>query len=116
MVLMKKSFKEFKRTQEGRLLESMAPLWKKRPLEVEAFKWTGDRYQEHDPDWIVEAIIMGIVTFEVDDNLNPLLLIETQHGVIRANSGDYIIRGINGEIYPCSEEIFLNTYDKVLHN
>jgi hypothetical protein len=39
--------------------------------------------------------------------------IETLEGVMRAKPGDWIITGINGEKYPCDNEIFEKTYDKV---
>lgn len=37
--------------------------------------------------------------------------IDTLEGVMKANMGDYIIEGINGEFYPCKPDIFLKTYD-----
>lgn len=40
--------------------------------------------------------------------------IVTLEGIMTAREGDYIIKEINGEFYPCKEEIFLKTYDKVL--
>lgn len=39
--------------------------------------------------------------------------VETLEGVMKAKAGDYIIRGIKGEEYPCDKEIFHLTYDKV---
>lgn len=39
--------------------------------------------------------------------------IQTLEGVMHANYGDYIIKGIQGEIYPCKPEIFKNTYERV---
>lgn len=41
------------------------------------------------------------------------LNIETLEGVMKANIGDYIIKGVNGEIYPCKPDIFEKTYDIV---
>lgn len=38
-------------------------------------------------------------------------LIPTLEGTMRANAGDYIITGINGEHYPCKPDIFLRSYD-----
>lgn len=40
-------------------------------------------------------------------------IIETLEGKMKANKGDYIIKGIKGELYPCKEDIFYETYDKV---
>lgn len=44
---------------------------------------------------------------------NPILKIETLEGTIDASIGDYIIKGINGEFYPCKPDIFKITYEKV---
>lgn len=41
------------------------------------------------------------------------LEIETLEGVMRANAGDYIIRGVNGEFYLCKPDIFEKTYEEV---
>ncbi len=39
------------------------------------------------------------------------ILIDTLEGEMRANVGDWIIRGVKGEIYPCKPDIFAATYD-----
>jgi len=39
--------------------------------------------------------------------------IETLEGTMRANPGDWIIKGIKGELYPCKPDIFEQTYEKV---
>ncbi len=41
----------------------------------------------------------------------PVLKIETLEGVMQANVGDWIIKGVNGEFYPCKPDIFAKTYD-----
>lgn len=41
------------------------------------------------------------------------MLIETLEGTMKANKGDFIITGINGEQYPCKPDIFWKTYEKV---
>ena len=41
------------------------------------------------------------------------VLIETLEGTMKANPGDYIIRGIKGELYPCKPDIFKETYEKI---
>lgn len=43
----------------------------------------------------------------------PWCEIKTPEGVIVAQTGDYIIRGVNGEIYSCKPDIFEKTYEKV---
>jgi len=41
------------------------------------------------------------------------IMIETLEGWHKGNKGDYIIRGIKGEFYPCKPDIFEKTYEKV---
>ena len=40
------------------------------------------------------------------------MFIETLEGVMKANIGDYIIIGVNGEIYPCKPDVFEMTYER----
>ena len=44
------------------------------------------------------------------------VLIATREGKMKANIGDYIIRGVEGEIYPCKPDIFWKTYCSVNDN
>lgn len=85
--------------------------YRKKPVVVEAFQWTGDETQEHDPVWIVEAIEKGVVEFQ-----NNTGLIKTLEGVMVVSKGDYIIRGVKGELYPCKTDIFQATYEPSLRN
>lgn len=48
-----------------------------------------------------------------EDKDNPYIPIETLEGTMKASVGDYIIKGIKGEIYPCKPDIFEATYDCV---
>jgi len=44
------------------------------------------------------------------------VFIETLEGEMKASPGDYIIKGINGELYPCKPDIFEKTYEEVVDN
>lgn len=83
--------------------------WRKKPVVIEAFQWTGGPDQEEDPIWIVAAIKAGTVHFDEGGNM----MIDTLEGTHRANVGDWIIRGVKGEFYPCKDEIFRLTYEAV---
>jgi hypothetical protein len=51
-----------------------------------------------------------------NDNLLAVsdgVLIKTLEGTMKASIGDWIIKGVNGEFYPCKPDIFEKTYDKV---
>jgi hypothetical protein len=87
--------------------------YRKKPVVIEAFKWTGGPDQAEDPEWIVEAIRAGKVRFENAGMLNVAMLIDTLEGTHRANQGDYIIQGVKGELYPCKPDIFHMTYEEV---
>lgn len=89
------------------------PQYRKKPIVIEAFRWTGGPYQTDDPQWICDAIKSGAVHFDQPGTPNVTLLIDTLEGTHRANQGDYIIRGVQGELYPCKPNIFAATYDAV---
>lgn len=85
--------------------------FRKKPVVIEAFKWTGGPDQEDDPVWIVKAIKKGDVFIE--GSPTPILFIKTLEGVMSAGVGDFIIQGVKGEIYPCKPDIFEATYEAV---
>ncbi|KYG28284.1 hypothetical protein [Alkalihalobacillus trypoxylicola] len=87
--------------------------YRKKPVEVEAFQWTGDMYQKEDPVWIVEAIKKGEVRFINEGTEDVAMFIDTLEGTMLADRGDYIIKGIKGELYPCKPDVFAATYEVV---
>ncbi|MBY0258794.1 MAG: hypothetical protein K2X24_14370, partial [Methylobacterium sp.] len=78
----------------------------KKPVTIEAFRWTGGPDQEEDPVWICDAIRGGIVQFVEAGFMS----IHTTEGVMNASPGDWIIRGVEGELYPCKDSVFQATY------
>ncbi len=87
------------------------PKYRKKPVVIEAFKWTGCEHQEDDPLWIIQAIDERGVWFKSTGVGDPCMMIKTLEGDHRANVGDYIIQGVKGEIYPCKPDIFEATYE-----
>lgn len=88
--------------------------YRKKPVVIDAFKWTGGRDQVEDPTWIVEALEKGDATIVSSNDLGESVMqIKTLEGTMIAQQGDYIIRGVQGEIYPCKPDIFEATYEKV---
>ena len=79
----------------------------------DAFKWTGRPDLKEEPEWIVKAIRKGDVYFACSGTSYCKMRITTPEGVMSANIGDYIIRGVKGEIYPCKPGIFESTYEAV---
>lgn len=87
--------------------------YRKKPVVIEAFKWTGDIIQKEDPEWIIEAIKDGIVWFNNSGTELCNMEIKTLEGNHIASRGDYIIKGIKNELYPCKPDIFEATYEIV---
>ena len=84
--------------------------YKKKPVVIEAIKFLDD------PNRILEIKdFMGVNTMTVSyqDPANPFIKIDTLEGEMKAMVGDYIIKGVNGEFYPCKPDIFEKTYDEV---
>lgn len=81
--------------------------YRKKPVIIEAFKLTENVAY---PDWLLDGVFeKGNVDFNSDGSVD----IETLEGTMHASIGDYIIQGVNGEIYPCKPDIFEKTYERV---
>lgn len=85
----------------------------KKPVTIECFKYDGDLKNSNGeyyvPEWAVEAEKNGTIFFKDQGEM----YIKTLEGDHHASVGDYIIRGVNGELYPCKPDIFEKTYDVV---
>lgn len=80
--------------------------YRKKPIVIEAVRFMIDDYL---PDWFMDNISQNnIITYS-----NGMCDIKTLEGTMRANFGDYIICGVNGELYPCKPDIFEKTYEVV---
>lgn len=75
--------------------------FRKKPVEIEAIQWKGTNIEEV-CGFYPDAVI-----------LENCIIVKTLEGDMRANVGDYIIKGVKGEFYPCKPDIFEATYDKV---
>lgn len=98
--------------------------YRKRPLEIEAFQMTKARREDNSdwPEWLNMAWSLEPGS---DGSLSPqdypkshgtdMLVIETLEGTHLVSWGDFIIRGVHGELYPCKPDIFRETYEPVGH-
>jgi energy-converting hydrogenase Eha subunit B len=77
------------------------PRYRKKPIIIEAIQWTGKNLSE-----ITAFMPTGFLQGEA-------IAVPTLEGTMMASPGDYLIRGIRGEFYPCKADIFLKTYDLV---
>lgn len=75
--------------------------YRKKPVIIEAIKWDGSNILE------IREFAYPCVRYQKH------LFIETLEGRMRADIGDYIIKGVNGEFYPCKPDVFEKTYEKV---
>lgn len=86
----------------------LAAKFRKRPLVIEAIQYIFDgttRFADEAQDDIADFMGQNIVV--VGDNIE----IQTPEGPIYASPGDWIIRGVAGEFYPCKPDIFTATYE-----
>jgi hypothetical protein len=98
-------------------------LFRKKPVMIEAVKMGGIewfdglqfavQFDEPDglPKWLRDALLDGDISAAENDFEH--LSIQTLEGVMLVSPGDWIIRGVKGEIYPCKPDIFAMTYDPV---
>lgn len=101
----------------------MMAKYRKRPVVVEAVQWNGNNLME------IVSFMRGLsqigfrksldvssVEFQKWTDYEAIvdrdgLTVNTLEGKMKANIGDYIIKGVNGEFYPCKLDIFEKTYD-----
>lgn len=92
--------------------------YRKKPVVVEAFQYDGDLKDSkgnwYVPEWAITAYENKVMFY--GRGANPLyasyaLYIQTVVGTYHVSVGDYIVKGVNGEIYPCESDIFEKTYE-----
>jgi hypothetical protein len=83
--------------------------YRKKPVVIEAVQWLNRKIVcPPGPLWFAEAEERGVIQLAGD-----VLYIKTLEGEMRADIGDWIIRGVNLELYPCKPDIFAKTYEAV---
>ena len=92
--------------------QTSAKLYKKKPIVIEAFEV---------PDISKQTFLENNVLYNWLDqsdrpiiyNANGSIDIYTLEGIMEACIGDFIIKGVNGEFYPCKPDIFEKTYEEL---
>jgi len=87
-------------------MSETARRYRKRPIVIEAIRWDGKAHT------LREISGMGGRRVECDLGGDMRLMVETPEGTMAANVGDYIIKGVKGEIYPCRADVFDETYEE----
>lgn len=94
--------------------------YKKKPIVVEAVRWTGSNLEEI-RNFVGNDLIENYIKhFDIERVLIKQTLvgiaIDTLEGTMRVNYGDYIIKDVNNELYPCEPDIFEQTYEEVIED
>jgi len=80
--------------------------FRKRPVEITAIRLTPESFKEV-VEWAQPFVAAG------EDEHGLFVVIRTLEGDVRARDGDWVIRGVVGEFYPCRADIFARTYEAV---
>lgn len=87
--------------------------FKKKPVEIEAvrvsdlLKAAASNWKEL-PTWVRTSYEQGDIVFG-----SGRIFIHTSEGEVQAEIGDWVIRGVRGEIYPCKPDVFSMTYEEI---
>lgn len=85
--------------------------YRKKPVEIEAMQWDGSLTSAQEvAKWCGGRVEYDPKPSDPSD-IYVSILIPTLEGTMRATRGDYVIRGVQGEFYPCKPDIFEATYD-----
>jgi hypothetical protein len=84
--------------------------FRKKPVEIDAYLLPpdDDKTRPLPPKWFVDALVSGKITALPDGSIH----INTLEGVMHGSVCDWIIQGVEGEIYPCKPAIFEKTYER----
>jgi hypothetical protein len=89
-------------------------LYRKKPVTITAHRIGDDGW----PDEIWQGVNENRIVLHLETTGYPKRVvghveIHTLEGVMRGEVGDWIIRGVKGEFYPCKDDIFQATYEEV---
>jgi hypothetical protein len=85
-------------------------MYRMKPIVIQAMQVT-DENTKVVCDWVYgDSRGMTPVSYLADGTVT----IQTLEGTMRANVGDWIIRGVQGEFYPCKDSIFRETYEELM--
>lgn len=86
------------------------PLYRKKPVVIEARQFHDPR-QPSGASYDARHLAQWCGGHLSTDAMGPCILIDTLEGQMRADPGDWIIKGVKGEFYPCKPDIFAATYE-----
>jgi hypothetical protein len=84
--------------------------YRMKPIVIQAMQVT-DENTKVVCDWVYgDSRGMTTVSYHAEGTV----IIQTLEGTMRANVGDWVIRGVQGEFYPCKDSIFRETYEELM--
>ena len=89
--------------------------YKTKPCEIDAIQWNG-RNLEEIKDFVGDSLVYNIcdTAWEVGKGIPHVnMIIKTLEGNMFASVGDYIIKGLRGEFYPCKPDVFEKKYEPI---
>jgi hypothetical protein len=104
-------------TKQANSPSGAARQWRKKPVVIEAVKVPMREYADSPmvfddlPEWLEKAVADGTITATFKSEDYWYFEIKTLEGTMTATPGDWIIRGVKGELYPCRADIFAATYE-----
>lgn len=84
----------------------------KKPVTVEAIQWTGKNLQDL-KNFVGDSLEYDVMDAAWEGGKGPVTVnvrIQTLEGIHHASVGDFVIKGVHGEFYPCKPDIFQETY------
>lgn len=90
--------------------------YRKKPVVIEAIQWTGINLED------IKGFVGKDLEYEIHDAAwkagqappHVSMKIHTLEGDMEVSKGDFVIKGANGEFYPCKPDIFEKTYEAVM--
>lgn len=89
--------------------------YRTKPCEIEAVLWTGVNLEEV-KNFVGDSLIYNIIdtAWEVGKGRPHVIMqVKTLEGIVYVNDGEYIIKGLRGEFYPCMPDIFEMKYELI---
>jgi hypothetical protein len=82
-------------------------LYRKKPVVIEAVRWFGAGHWEALPQWAKDAVV------SIDKDGVTLYINVDTGGIGEIKPGTWLLKGVRGEVYPCLDDIFMETYEYV---
>jgi hypothetical protein len=94
--------------------------YRKRPVVIEAIQFGNAEWADKPswrarslPSWLIEAQESDALTYRFESEDYWYFFVRTLEGEMRGGPDDWLIRGVQGELYPCKPDIFAATYEAV---